>query len=91
MDFDSLIQNIKKLYQIVHNKETEVVLTYKGTCYGVTKPLHLRCDQREVNSATHESAATELFNLLKEELRTKIVSAEKSTADLKKVLNAFAN
>lgn len=91
MNFDSLIKDIKKLYQIVHNKDVEVVLTYKGTAFGVTKPWHLRCDQREVNNETHDGAAIALFDVLKEELRTKIFSAEKSTADLKKVLNAFTN
>ena len=61
MDFDSLIQNIKKLYQIVHGKEIEVVLTYKGTGYGVTKPWHLRADAREVNNETHDGAGNQSY------------------------------
>lgn len=91
MDFNALILNIRKLYSIVHGKDSEVILTYKGKEYGVTKPWHLRCDLREVNSLTHESAAEELFNLLKKELKDKIASTEKSAADLKNVLNTFAN
>lgn len=91
MDFNSYIIEIKKLYRLVHGKDEEVVLTYKGTSYGVTTPWNLRCEKREVNGATHEKAASMLYLLLKDEFSKKVDFAEKEAIELKKIYASLAN
>lgn len=91
MDFNTNIKNIKKLTQLLTGKDVDVFITYKGTALGVTKPWNIRCGERDLNSATHESAAVELVNLLREEMATKISFTKKQAAEYEKALGAILN
>jgi hypothetical protein len=86
--FESNIRDIKKLVSILTGKDTEVITTYKGTSYGVTKPWNIKCESREINHENHETGAAELLNTLKIELQGKISFAEKQAEEYKKVLDA---
>lgn len=91
MSFEELIVSIKKLYATLTSKDVEVILTYKGTAYGVSKPWQLKIDAREVNSVSHEKAAMELFLMLKKELEDRITFTERQAKELKQVFSSFPN
>lgn len=91
MDFAMNVQNIKKLTAILTGKDTDVVLTYKGTGFGNTKPWHIRCESRETMHETYDGAAQELAASLKKELSDRIAFTEKQTADYKKALGSLDN
>ena len=88
--FEDNIKNIKKLITVLTGKDCEVFITYKGTTYGVVKPWNIKCDTREVNSETYESAASELLELLKAELSGRIMFAEKQANSYRDVLNSVS-
>jgi hypothetical protein len=91
MSFAANVKNIKKLTAILTGKDADVVLTYKGLNFGVTKPWHLRCEAREMCHETYDGAAQELADLLKKELADRISFTEKQTAEYKKTLGALDN
>lgn len=89
LNIESNIKNIKKLIFTLLGKDSDVILTYKGTSYGVTSPWHIRCDVREANSTTFELASQTLFDELNLELKNKIISSEKQTENFKNILNSI--
>lgn len=91
MSFENNIKEIKKLAAIVTGKDSDVNLTYKGTSHGVSKPWHLVCNTREINSVSHEEAAEELVKILRKELLDKISSLERLAAEHRKVLGSLEN
>lgn len=91
MSFEDLVKDIKKLYMTLTSKDAEVIITYKGTSHGVSKPWQLKIDSREANNVSHEKAALELFTILKQELAAKIAFTEKQTTELKRVLGSLPN
>lgn len=91
MGFDLNIKDIKLIYCTLTGKDTDVILTFKGTSFGVTKCWHIRCDQRELNHETYEGAAISMLSLLKKELADKIAMTEKQTAEYKKLLISIEN
>jgi hypothetical protein len=91
MDFDSAVKEIKRFHSTIFNKESDVILTYKGMEYGVTKPYICQCGSREKSSETYEDAAIQLLESLKEELVSKIVLLESQASSYKKILNTNSN
>lgn len=90
MSIENTVQDIKKLYSAISGKsDNEVVMTYKGTAYGVKMPWHVRIDARETNAATHEAAVEALRNILKTELQKKVEDMERSAQDLHRTLNSL--
>lgn len=91
MGFEDLVKDIKKVYATLTSKDSEVVITYKGTSYGVTTPWNIKIDSREVNHASHEEGAALLFQTLKIELASKILFTEKQALELKRIMSSFSN
>jgi len=92
MDFESAVKHIRKVYSTLTGKsDVEVILTYKGTGYGVTKPWHIKVENRETQHEKHDGAANELLDKLKKELNDKVVSAEREAVELRKALNSLGN
>jgi hypothetical protein len=87
MDFEVTLKEIKKLHWAISNKEADVLITFKGNGYGVTKPWNLRCDGREVNGESHTTAAAALLKMLEKELREKVQMLEAQTNSFKQVLS----
>lgn len=91
MSFDADIKAIKKLVAAVTGKDADVIVTYKGTSHGVTKPWQIKCNTRELDHETHDGGAAELLKTLKQELRDKIASTERQADDYRKVLGGMEN
>lgn len=90
MSIENTVQDIKKLYSAITGKTgDDVVMTYKGTAYGVKTPWHIRIDARETNSTTYEAAVEALRNILKTELQKKVEDMERSAQDLHRTLNSL--
>lgn len=89
-ELESLIKEIRKIYQLLFNKECDLYITFKGTSLGVS-PYNIRIDNREANGLVMESAANELLNLLKKELAEKISRLESEASHLRKALGDFKN
>lgn len=92
MDIDKTMKDIRNIYQIVTSKvDPEVILTYKGNSFGVTKVYHVRCDQREFSHETYDGALLGLLTMLKNELSDKTKSLEKEAIRLNQALNQYNN
>jgi hypothetical protein len=91
MSFSDNIRNIKKLTAILTTKDADVVITYKGNGFGLTKCWNIRCDAREYNAETYEDAASLLIVELKKELKEKINFTNKQAAEYMKTLAAMDN
>ncbi len=90
MNIEQTVQDIKKLYTAISGKsDNEVIMTYKGTTYGVKSPWHIRIDARETNATTYEAAVESLRNILKSELQKKVEDMERSAQDLHRTLNSL--
>jgi len=92
MNLEDAVINIRKLYTIVSGKtECDVILTYKGKEYGVTKSWMARIDGRETVGKDHMEAVMLLFADLKIDLEKKVSFTEQQVATFKKVLSNFDN
>jgi len=92
MDFEAAVKSIRKTYTILTGKsDVDVILTYKGTGYGVTEPWHVRIDAREAQDKTHDGAVKMLLDKLKKELNDKVLSTEREAEVLRKALNSLGN
>lgn len=92
MDLDLTMKNIRSLYQTLSGKsDQDVILTYKGTGYGVTKVYQARVDSREAAHETYSGALTALLDSLKKELDSKVRNTEAEAIRLRTVLNQFGN
>lgn len=90
MNIENTVQDIKKLYSAISGKsDNEVVMTYKGTGYGVKTPWHVRIDARETDATTQEVAVESLRNILKVELQKKVEDMERSALVLQQTLNSL--
>ncbi len=90
MNIEQTVQDIRKLYTAISGKgDNEVVITHKGTSYGVKTPWHVRIDARETNAPTYEAAVESLRNILKSELQKKVEDMERSAQDLHRTLNSL--
>jgi len=92
MEFEPAVKAIRQTYKVLSGKsEAEVILTYKGTEYGVTQPWHIKVENREARHETHIGAANMLLEILKKELNDKVLSAEREAVALRKALNGLGN
>lgn len=92
MDFEASVKSIRKVYGVLTGKsDNDVIVTYKGTGYGQTKPWHIRIDAREAQHESHEGAAKTLLDTLKKELSDKVASTEREAETLRKALNNLGN
>jgi hypothetical protein len=91
MNFEALVKDIKKLYNSLSGKDVDVILTYRGTSYGLETPWLLRCDSREIVHKNHEEAALQMFEMLKKELAHKAMSLESQATEYRRTLNSFAS
>lgn len=90
MNIESTVQDIKKLYSAISGKsDNEVIMTYKGTGYGVKTPWHIRIDNRETEAITYDAAVVSLRNILKAELQKKVEDMERSSLVLQQTLNSL--
>lgn len=90
MNIETTVQDIKKLYSAISGKgDNEVVMTYKGTAYGVKMPWHVRIDNREINAASYMAGVETLRDMLKVELQKKVEDMERSAQDLHRTLNSL--
>jgi DNA-binding winged helix-turn-helix (wHTH) protein len=90
MSIERTVQDIKKLYTAISGKgDNEVVMTYKGTGYGVQKPWHVRIDNREINAANYAAAVETLRDMLKVELQKKAEDMEHVAQSLHQTLNTM--
>lgn len=85
MNLEYLSKEIKKLNQILHSKEAEVIFVFRGTELGQNNPWLVKCADRESQSLTAETAANNLFLMLKKELKDRIEFSERATDHLKSV------
>lgn len=92
MNFDDMAKNIRKLYAAISGKaDNDVVITYKGTSYGVSEPWHVHIDVRENSAASLEEALTKLLLQLKSELQMRVASAEKQAREFRQTLSNMEN
>jgi len=92
IDVEATYKSIRAVYQTISGKgDADVMVTFKGTSYGVTKPWHAKVDARECNNETHDGALTTLLSMLKKELADKTSSAEKEALRLRQALNQLGN
>jgi hypothetical protein len=91
MDFENTILTIKKLYNLIASKDSDVVCTYKGTSYGVSIPWIIKIDNREAIGKTHIEAASILLEELRKELNNKIAGLELQAKQLRTSLGSFNN
>lgn len=90
MNIENTVKDIKKLYTAISGKSgDEVIMTYKGTGYGVSKPWHVRIDARETDAATYDAAVESLRSILKTELQKKVEDMERSAQALHQTLNSL--
>jgi len=89
MNFAETIQDIKKIYKVLVDKDFEVFTIYKGNGLGITTPWLIRIDSREVNAVSPEQGAEALFIELKKELANKIKFLESQASAFQKTLNTF--
>lgn len=90
MNIEQTVQDIKKLYTAISGKgDNEVVMTYKGTSYGVKLPWHVRIDVRETNATNYVAAVETLRDILKVELQKKVEDMERSAQFLHQTLNSL--
>lgn len=91
MDFENTILTIKKIYNLISNKDSDVNITYKGTGYGVSLPWVVKIEARESLGKTHIEAASSLLEELRKELNKKISDLETQAKQLKTSLGSFNN
>lgn len=92
MDVDAACKNIRSLYITLFGRnDMDIILTYKGTNYGVTKPFQVRIDAREFAHETLEGALAGLLLLLTNELSEKVKSTEGEANRLRLALNQLRN
>lgn len=88
MDIEAALKSIRALHNSITTKTSDVVLTYKGNEYGVSKPYHIRVGDRETSSETVDGALTDIKVSLKKELSEKIRSTE---SEINRLRIAFGN
>ena len=92
MDIDNTFKSIRALHQTVSGKsDSDVILTFKGPGYGVTKPWHARVDNRECNHESWDGALGQLLEMLRKELADKVKNAEVEATRLRQALNQLGN
>lgn len=92
MKIDDMAEHIRKLYSIISGtSDSDVIITFKGTGYGQTKPWHVRIAARENSSVSLEKALIELLDLLKLELKTKAAGAEQQAKNYRQALSGLEN
>jgi hypothetical protein len=92
MDIEATYKSIRSVHQTLSGKgDTDVVMTYKGTGYGVTKPWQSRVGDREFNHENHDESLKGLLDLLKNELAAKAKSTEQEAKRLQAALNQLGN
>ena len=92
MTLDEQFKLIRDLYQILNSTfDVDLILTYKGTSGGITKPFHMRIGNRETNEASIDDAVCALVDMLRNELTAKVKSAEIEAKRLKTALHSLTN
>jgi hypothetical protein len=90
MNIEQTVQDIKKLYTAISGKsDNEIVITYKGTSYGVKLPWHVRIDNREINATNYAAGIETLRDMLKVELQKKVEDMEQAALVLHQTLNTM--
>jgi len=92
MDVDNVVRNIRTIYITISGKQDpDFMLIYRGTSGGITKPWKAMIDGREVNHETHDGALKELLYSLKNELESKVKSAEQEVSRLRTAFSQLGN
>lgn len=85
--FESKIKEIKRLYQVISGKDTDVYITYLGQFSGITKSWQIKIDNREFKSESLIQSVNGLIDILAQELAIKISQLENQLNNLKLFVN----
>jgi len=92
MTTEAIVKLIHSLYRTISGKsDIEVFVIFKGTDYGVSKPYIARIEAKEFSHETFDGALQGLLIMLKNELSSKVRSAEGEAKRLRSVLSELDN
>jgi hypothetical protein len=90
-EFEAQIREIKRLYLLISNKDSDVYCVFKGTSLGIVKCWNIKIDNREANGEKLVDAVAELLASLKLELANKISRLENEALQLRGALSGSNN